>query len=260
MPSPLANPGFWVFTQVRMLVWMLILVRMTGLLATMPGFGQSRIPVRIRASLGLLMSVVLTPVIPTPGYLPDGMFALTAVLATELAAGLLMGLCVAILVDILAFAGQLMDTQMGFSFVQLLDPVSAHPASISGSILTQVCVLVILVTGLHHQMIIALVESYRILPIGAGLPLKPLALVWQVGLIMARGFQLAFPVLLTLFLIDVMEGIAGKFMPQLQLIQLSFPIKIAVGVAVLGVVLHELPAWIRPLVEAAPITALRFLK
>ena len=259
MPALLGNPGFWAFTQVKLLVWMLTLVRLTGLMATMPGFGQTRVPLRFRVSMGILVSLVLAPVVPLPRELPDGMFALTAVMATEVAAGLLMGLCVGILVDTMAFAGQLMDTQMGYSFVQFLDPVSAHPVSVSGSVLTQLTMLFILVSGLHHQMILALVESYRILPIGQGLPLKPLALVAQMGLIMLRGFQLAFPVLLTLFLIDVMEGIAGKFMPQLQLIQLSFPIKIGVGLTVLGIVLHELPGWLRPLIEALPVTALKFL-
>jgi len=259
MPALLGNPGFWAFTQVKLLIWMLTLVRLTGLLATMPGFGQTRVPLRLRVSLALLVSLVLAPVIPAPKVLPDGMFALTAVMVTEVAAGLLMGLVVAILVDTMAFAGQLMDTQMGYSFVQFLDPVSAHPVSVSGSVLTQLTMLFILVSGLHHQMILALVESYRILPIGQGLPLKPLALVAQMGLIMLRGFQLAFPVLLTLFLIDVMEGIAGKFMPQLQLIQLSFPIKIGIGLTVLGVLLRESSAWIRPMLEDAPRIALRFL-
>jgi flagellar biosynthesis protein FliR len=112
---------------------------------------------------------------------------------------------------------------------------------------------------MHHQMIRALVESYRILPMGQGLPLKPLALVAQMGLIMLRGFQLAFPVMLTLFLIDVMEGVSGKFMPQLQLIQLSFPIKIAVGLTVLGAALREFSAWLVPLLDEVPRIALRML-
>jgi len=259
VPSVLLNPATWAFTQVRVLIWMLTLVRMTGLLAAMPGFGQTRTPLLIRVALVVLMSLVLAPVVPAPKALPDGIYQLSVIMLTELAAGLLLGLCVAIVIDTVAFAGQLMDTQMGFSFVQFLDPVSAHPASVSGALLTQVTMIFILVSGLHHQMILALVESYRILPIGQGLPLKPLALVVQVGLILVRGFQLAFPVMLTLFLIDVMEGISGKFMPQLQLIQLSFPIKIAVGLTVLGIMLRELSAWMRPLLENVPRLALRFL-
>jgi flagellar biosynthetic protein FliR len=180
-------------------------------------------------------------------------------MVTELAAGLVMGLCVAWIIDTAAFAGQLMDTQMGYAFVQFLDPVSAHPVSVSGSLLIQLTMIFLLVSGMHHQMIRALMESYRILPIGHGLPIQPLAMVAQVGLIMVRGFQLAFPVMLTLFFIDVMEGISGKFMPQLQLIQLSFPIKIAVGLTVLGVALREVSAWLMPLLEEVPRTALRML-
>jgi len=249
MGSPLLNPATWAFTQVKLLIWMLTLVRMTGLLATMPGFGQTRVPLMLRVALVVLLSLVIAPVVPAPAVLPDGMYQLTAIMVTEVAAGLLMGLSVAWIID----------TVMGYSFVQFLDPVSAHPVSISGSLLTQVTMVFILVSGLHHQMILALVESYRIMPIGQGLPLKPLLLVAQVGLIMVRGFQLAFPVLLTLFLIDVMEGISGKFMPQLQLIQLSFPVKIAVGILVLGVVLGQFAGWLTPLLEDVPRTALRLL-
>jgi flagellar biosynthetic protein FliR len=225
----------------------------------MPGFGQTRVPLMLRVALVVLLSLVIAPVVPAPAVLPDGMYQLTAIMVTEVAAGLLMGLSVAWIIDTVAFAGQLMDTQMGYSFVQFLDPVSAHPVSVSGALLTQLTMIFILVSGLYHQMILALVESYRILPIGQGLPLHPLALVAQMGLIMVRGFQLAFPVILTLFLIDVMEGISGKYMPQLQLIQLSFPIKIGVGLTVLGILLREFSAWIRPMLEDVPRTALRFL-
>ena len=66
--------------------------------------------------------------------------------------------------------------------------------------------------------------------------------------------------MLTLFFIDVLEGISARFMPQLQLIQLSFPIKIAVGLGMLGVVLREFSAWLLPLIEAVPREALRLLR
>jgi flagellar biosynthesis protein FliR len=257
--DPLMNPSVWVLTQARIIVWVLVLVRLTGLLATLPGFGQTQVPLMVRGGLALLMAMVIAPLVPPPAVLPAGVAGLAGLLAVELAAGLILGLCVAWIVDTAAFAGQLMDTQMGFSFVQFLDPVSAHPVSVSGSLMIQLTMIFLLVSGMHHQMIRALVESYRILPIGQGLPLKPLALVVQVGLIMVRGIQLAFPVLFTLFLIDVMEGISGKFMPQLQLIQLSFPIKIAVGLIVLGLALRQSSAWLAPFLEEVPRTALRLL-
>ena len=259
MPSLLGNPALWAFTQARVLVFVLTLVRLTGLLATMPGFGQTRVSLTVRVALVLVLAMVISPAVGTLQTPVESMWALLAVTVTELGAGLLMGLAVSWIVDMVAFGGQLMDTQMGFSFVQFLDPVSAHPVAISGSLLTQVTMVLILVSGLHHQMIRALVESYRIVPLGGSFSLDPQRVVMEMGQILVKGFQLAFPVLAVLFLVDFIAGIAGKFMPQLHLITLTFPLKIAIGITVLGIVLMEFGPWLQPLLEAAPREALRLL-
>ena len=58
---------------------------------------------------------------------------------------------------------------------------------------------------------------------------------------------------------DLVLGISGKFMPQLQLLQLSFPLKIALGLVILGLMLRQLEPWLVPLFERAPRIALRLL-
>ena len=109
------------------------------------------------------------------------------------------------------------------------------------------------------SMIQALVHSYRVAPLGGGVPLQAMGLVLLLGQLLAKGFQLAFPVLAVLFLMDLVLGISGKFMPQLQLLQLSFPLKIGLGMMVLGLMLRELSPWLMPLFEQAPRIALRLL-
>ena len=260
MPNLLSNPAFWTWTQGKALLWVLVLTRVTGLLATLPGLGQDRIPVTIRAALAMLTALILAPVVPAPAQIPDGMWGMTGIVATELAAGLLMGVLVAWIVDAVHFAGQLMDFQMGFSFAQFLDPATAQTTSISGAILSQLVILFLFISNLHHVMILGLVESFRILPIGGALPGDPLGVVTMVGQLLARGLQLALPIMIALFFVDVIEGISAKFMPQLQLIQLAFPLKISVGLAILGFTLREFPAWIEPLLEAAPREALKLLR
>jgi flagellar biosynthetic protein FliR len=94
---------------------------------------------------------------------------------------------------------------------------------------------------------------------GQGVPLQAMGLVTLIGQLLAKGFQLAFPVLAVLFLLDLILGISGKFMPQLQLLQLSFPLKIALGMMILGLVLRELGPWLTPLLEAAPRLTLKLL-
>jgi flagellar biosynthesis protein FliR len=259
MGSILESPAFWALTQGKVLVFMLTMVRLTGLLATMPGFGQPRVPLQIRLALVLLVSLIIAPLAGNPTVPVATMWDLTGVMVTELAAGLLLGLAVAWIVDMVAFAGQLMDTQIGYSFVQFLDPITAHPVAVAGSLLSQVTMVLILVSGLHHQMIRALVESYRILPMGQALAINPQLVVVAMGQILVKGFQLAFPILFTLFLVDFVAGISGKFMPQLHLITLTFPLKIAIGLTLLGIVLREFSPWVAPLLEAAPREALRLL-
>jgi len=260
MPETLANPALWVLTQAKVLVWLLVVVRMTGLLALLPGFGQGRMPVPVKAGFAVMMTLVIAPVVPPPAHLPTGLWELVGMMVVEFTAGLLLGLAVTWIVDTVGFAGHLMDFQMGFAFVQFIDPVSAQPVSISGTVLTQVTVIFLFISGLHHQMILALVHSYHSLPMGQGLQGAPLEVVALVGQILVRGFQLAFPVLFTLFIVDVLEGVSAKFMPQLQLIQLTFPIKISVGLAVLGFILREFLGWVEPLLDEAPRIALRLLR
>ncbi|MDP2876126.1 MAG: flagellar biosynthetic protein FliR [Holophaga sp.] len=260
MPPILDNPAIWALTQGKIVLWLRVMVRVTGLLVTKPGLSQERIPLPVRASLTLMIAVLMTPVIPAALVMPTGMWQMLGLLVAELATGMILGLFVSWIIEAVSFAGHMMDAQMGFSFVQFLDPSSAQTTSISGSILMQLTLLFIFISGLHHQMILALVESYRIVPIGSGIPGNPQMIIVIIGQMLTKGFQLAFPVVLALFFIDVLEGISGRFMPQLQLMQLAFPIKIAAGLSILGVVLREFSAWILPMLEAAPREALRLLR
>jgi flagellar biosynthetic protein FliR len=259
MPPTLGNPALWSLTQAWVLAFFLTLLRLGGLMAAMPGFGQTRVSLTVRIVMVAMLALVISPLAGRPAVPVASVWDLAGIMVTELGTGVLMGLAVAWIVDMVAFAGQLMDAQMGFSFVQLLDPVSAHPVAISGSLLNQVTMILILVSGLHHQMIRALVESYRILPMGQAFSLNPQLVVMDMGRILEKGFQLAFPVLFVLFIVDFTAGLAGKFMPQLHLITLTFPLKIAVGTTVLGIVLREFGPWLQPLLEEAPREALRLL-
>lgn len=259
MSPTLMSPAIWAFTGAKAALWVLVLTRITGLLAAFPILGSEQLPVQLRAALGALLATIILPVIPVPALIPSSLPELVGLMASELAIGLLLGTVVAWILEAVAFAGTLMDTQMGFSFVQFLDPATSQSTSVSGSILMQISALLVFLTGLHHQMILALVDSYRVVPMGQGVPLQVMGLVVLIGQLLAKGFQLAFPVLAVLFLLDLLLGISGKFMPQLQLLQLSFPLKIGVGLVILGLLLREFGPWIVPLLESAPRLALKLL-
>ena len=254
-----SSSALWAFTGAKAALWVLVLTRITGLLATFPILGSEQMPLQLRAGLGALLATVILPVIPVPATMPTGLPELVGLMASELAVGLLLGTVVAWILEAVAFAGALMDTQMGFSFVQIIDPATSQSTSISGSLMMQMAALLVFITGLHHQMILALVDSYRVAPMGQGIPFQATGLVILIGQLLAKGFQLAFPVIAVLFMMDLTLGISGKFMPQLQLLQLSFPLKIALGSVILGLVLRELGPWLSPLLASAPRLTMKLL-
>ena len=251
LPPTLTDPGVWLFTQERVLAWMLALARVSGLLGALPGFGPERIPNELRVVLGVALATIMAPVLPPLHAQGWGLFDMLFALTAELAVGLILGTLISWILEGVAFAGTLMDTQMGFSFVQIVDPTNANPTSVSGLILGQVGLLLFFATGLHHLAIQALHESWRIAPPGQLPPLHPMPFIVFLGHLLMRGFMLAFPILAVLFLLDLGMGIAGKFMPQLQLLQLSFPAKIVLGFLLLTFTVRELVVWLRPLMEEA---------
>lgn len=259
MDGILGNPATWTYASTKLVAWMLVLTRVTGVLAAIPGLGNERLPLPVRAAFAALLSLAIAPTLPPLRNLPMDGWSLVALMGIELAAGLLMGTLVAFVLGAVGFGANLIDIQTGFSFVQFLSPVDAHPSAIAGSLLGQVVLLLLFATGLHHQVFLALADSYRVLPVGGTLPLHADGLAALTGGLLAKGLQMAAPVLVALFMVDVLEGFGARFMPQLQLLQLSFPLKIAIGILLLSYLMTELPRWLRPLLEALPGWLYRFL-
>jgi flagellar biosynthetic protein FliR len=259
-PAPvLENPAIWAVVQGNVYLWLMVLTRMSGLMMTLPALSQERIPRQVRVAMVGLTTVVIAPIVPAPQVVPQGVWTLAGFMVCELFVGLILGTVVSWLLEMVAMAGQLLDMQMGFAFAQSVDPATQRQSSFSGTILVQCTLLFIVVSGLHHQMIMALVQSYQILPMGAAPPMKSMEMIELFGQLLAKGLQLAMPVLLVLMCVNVLEAFAAKFMPQLQLIQLAFPVKIFVGLFVLGYMLQEFGKWLQPLLVAMPEWALRML-
>ncbi len=95
MTPTLSNLAIWAFTADKAVLWVLVLTRLTGMLAAFPLLGADRLPVQLRAALAVLLATIIVPVVPAPATLPTGIPALVALMAGELAVGLLLGTVVA---------------------------------------------------------------------------------------------------------------------------------------------------------------------
>ena len=85
----------------------------------------------------------------------------------ELAVGLVYGLSLALLNEMLLFAGQIAGLQFSFSLVNLMDPASSIQTPLLGDLFQLMGTLVVITAGLDRILLASMVRSFRVVPLGA---------------------------------------------------------------------------------------------
>jgi flagellar biosynthetic protein FliR len=211
----------------------LTLVRVSGMVLFAPFFSSSALPLRAKAVFVGAVAYLLAPLVAT---LPHAQVSLgLAPILGELAVGLVYGLALTLLSEMMLFAGQIMGMQLSFSLVNLLDPASSIQTSLLGDLFQLMGTLVVITAGLDRILLASMVRSFRVAPLGgyALAPTSALVLVRAAGGIFLAALELAAPVLAATMLVEVSISLLGKLSPQLPVMSLSVPLKTMIGFALL---------------------------
>lgn len=222
----------------------LALVRISGMVAFAPFFSSTALPLRTKAAFVLAVAVLLAPLVAAA---PHARATLTfASLSGELAVGLVYGLVLTLLNEMLLFAGQIAGMQFSFSLVNLMDPASSIQTPLLGDLFQLMGVLVLLAAGLDRILLASVARSFRAVPLGsyALAPLTAQAIVRAAGGIFLAAVELAAPVLCATLLVEVAVALLGKLSPSLPVMNLTVPIKTLTGFVLLGGALALWPRFI----------------
>ena len=209
------------------------LVRVSGMVAFAPFFSSTALPTRAKAVFVLATTYLLAPLVAA---LPSARTEITFVaLLGELAVGLVYGLTLALLNEMLLFAGQIAGVQFSFSLVNLLDPASAIQTPLLGELFQLMGTLVLITAGLDRILLASMVRSFRAVPLGtyAMAPVTTLGMVHAASGIFLAAVELAAPVLAATMLVEVAVALMGKLSPQLPVMSLTVPLKTLTGFALL---------------------------
>lgn len=223
---------------------LLVLVRLSGLIAFAPLFGSAAIAPRIKAGFVIAMTVLLAPVVaavPGARAVPD----MQGVLG-ELGVGLVFGLSLALMTEALQFAGMLLGMQFSFSLVNLLDPNSMIETPVLGQMLGWLGLLVIIGAGLDRTLLAAMARSFCVVPVGTAMvhATTGAALASMAGGVFLAGLQLASPVMAAALAVEVTIALIARLAPQLPAMVISIPLKTMISYAVLIGSLAVWPGWI----------------
>ncbi len=228
------------------LLFAVVLARVGGLVTFAPFWSHSAAApkVRIMLALALALTPLIAPRLDTP---PSHVMGLTLVLAGELLIGLALGFVGRLVFAGLELAAQVFGFQIGLSLAATIDPATRAQTTALGTAAQMFGLLVLLAADGHHWLLAASVRSFHAVAPG-GFAMTPALAELFIRLsadALAVGVALAAPAIVVLLAVELALAIAGRAAPQLQVMVVGFPIKIAVGLWLLGATLFFLPAALR---------------
>lgn len=217
------------------------LIRIGALVGTLPIYGSSQTPMRIRAALVVMLTLVVFPVVrPLLPAIPFAPLSLAILMVGEGMLGLMVGYLARFIFTAVELGGTVIGYQMGFAAANVFDPQNQRQVSLISQFQNVLAILIFLALNIHHYFIAALVSSFRLIPpgqwdfSGGAIPY----LLELAGRMFTLGVQLSAPVLAVLLLSGLVLGIMARVFPQLNVFLLSFPLNIGITFLLIGLTLN----------------------
>lgn len=219
-------------------VAILVFIRMMSFVILSPVFSQRTFPNLAKVVLGATLTIACLPTVLA--FEQEQTLLMMIVFSfKEVLLGLAMGYLSQLVFTAVEIAGQLIDFQVGFSLAQAYDPTWEMSSSPFGKVYYWIAVSVFFMLNLHHRLILALVESLRLVPIGTvdipGITIRGVVKLFSQSFEMA--VNLAAPIVLTLLVVDFVLGILSRSIPQINLLMLSMSLKTAISFGIFLVLL-----------------------
>ena len=227
----------------QFLSFILTFMRISIIVFLLPFFGGTSLPNPVKAALCLVMSLAVWPKLSFSGaYMPASVWELVLMFMGELMIGLMLNIIVLFLFSAVQTGGQLVGFSMGFTMMNVVDPLSGTSEAITSHFLYQTTVLVFLSLDGHLYLLSGLAESFALVAPGKLLINPELAreMLKFSGQIFVLGVKIASPVIASLFLVDLALAIISRAAPQMNVLFVGFPIKITVGFLFLVLILTAL--------------------
>ena len=123
--------------------------RVTGLMLFAPFLGNVGIPPRIKAMMALTLTAVLYPAF-SPRVGTVSMSEWPLLMGTELLVGVAIGITTNLVFEAAQMAGQVFSVQMGYSLVNILDPMTQVDTTVLSVFTQTMALLIFLSLDVHH--------------------------------------------------------------------------------------------------------------
>jgi flagellar biosynthesis protein FliR len=220
-------------TTSTILLFLLMLVRISGMMVAAPFFSQMGVPTQLKVGIAVTLTLILFPLYSAKAHIPTSdLWGFSWIVGQEFVIGMLLGFVANMLFSAVQMAGYHVTTQMGLGIAQVVDPISQEQAPIMAQFYFILAILLFMSLNIHHSLIVAVAKSFEMIPLSTGFV--------NFGLITARfmvlagdlfrlSLMLVMPVIGTMLVLEVALAFMAKIMPQMNIFMVALPLKVGVA-------------------------------
>jgi flagellar biosynthetic protein FliR len=209
-----------------------VFVRISAMFLFAPILGSTSVPGKVKIGLTMVMSFLLMPTlqnIPLPQS--KGLLSFALYMFSEITIGLMVAYIARLIFISVQIAGTIVDFQMGFGVVNVIDPQTESQVSITAQVMNIISILLFLALDGHHFLIHAVVQSFELInPNTFNFSGGTLQFIMEIfTAAFAVAIKIAAPIVAGLFFVSVALGLVARTVPQMNVFIVGFPLQIGMG-------------------------------
>ncbi len=216
--------------------FLLILARMSGCVFFNQIFGRGNLPVLLKTSLSLFLTITVYGMLPPETDIVIGtLIEYILLIVKEIFIGYLIGYLISLFFSTVVISGEILDMQTGMSMSKIYDPSSNLSMGITGSFLNLILILIFFSANGHLTLIQIFITSCKLIKIGNfSIPTDLfINMVEMFGQILILALKLSMPILAVEIILEAGIGILMKAIPQIQVFSVNVQLKILLGLLML---------------------------
>ncbi len=255
--------GLYGFSEIEILGFIVVFFRLGAFFFAWPIFGTESVPVPVKVLLSLTVSFIVFPIVgwnKLQVTLTDSQIIVLAL--KEVLLGLALGYFCRMSFFALAMGGNIISVSMGLTSGQLFNPSLGGEGNSIEQFKVMLGSLFFLFIDGHHMFLTGIVKSFEILPI-ARMSISPTAfgdLGPFITEISSIAIRIGAPVMVSVLFINVAMGLAGRAVPQINVLVTSMPVNILVGMFAMIVALPLFTAEVRQLLDLMTVRLFQLMK
>lgn len=243
-------------------LFFLAFTRIMAAVIHVPVLGGQNIPSQVRIGLGFALAVVLIPWQPLPPEASSaGAIAYGLSIGREILIGTLIGFAADLAFGAIQVAGAAMGMGSGFESSRIFNPALGDAGSSYDQLFVMTAAVIFLLIDGHHLFLIALQNTFTVLPLNGRLPFDGLEAVTRAAAtFISSGVHMALPIMAALVLTDLALGLLARIAPQVQVYFLGLPVKVIVALIAMGLIFSAVFPYLESLFKSMAENMLIFIK